>query len=116
MINHKSIRDLTIDDDKLRYRSKLWKQIVYSQRQGIPYFGDVLNVACQAPLGKPASMVMSGFNENINDTIIIMLQKYSNVKRERLIDINAGTLNGDRRYEFDSKAKYHQFMPFTFGN
>ena len=50
MINHKSMRNLTIDDDKLRHRSKLWKQLGYAQRKGIKSFGAVLNIACQTPL------------------------------------------------------------------
>ena len=71
-----------------------------------------------------ASMVMSGFHENINDTIMILLQRFCNVERERLIDMNGGTISGDRCYKFDSSSNCHKFnttkrsssLPFTFGN
>ena len=124
LINHKSMRNLTIDDDKLRHRSKLWKQLGYAQRKGIKSFDAVLNIACQDPLGMAVSMVMSEFNENVNDTIMILLQRYCNVERERLIYMNGGIINGDRGYEFDANINCHTFnttkrrstLPFTFGN
>ena len=118
------MRNLIIDDNKLRHRFKLWKQFGYAQLKGIKSFGAVLNIACQTPLGMAASIVMSGFHENINDTIMILLQRYCNVERERLIDMNGGTINGDRGYEFDAGINCHRFnttkrsssLPFTFGN
>ena len=76
------MRNLTIDDHKLRHRSKLWKQLGYAQRKGIKSFGAVLNIACQMPLRMAVSMVMSGFHENINDTIMILLPRYCNIERD----------------------------------
>ena len=101
MINHKSIRNLTIDDDKLRFRSKLWKSYGFSQRKGIKSFGAVLNMACQAPTGIVCSLSLSGYKENINDLGDILLQRFCRVETKDTINMNGGTINGDRGYQFD---------------
>ena len=125
MINHKSIRNLTIDDDKLRFRSKLWKSYGFSQRKGIKSFGAVLNMACQAPTGIVCSLSLSGYKENINDLGDILLQRFCRVETKDTINMNGGIINGDRGYQFDvENYNCHQFntvkrsstLPFTFGN
>lgn len=41
IINHHSIRNVTIDDDKLRFRSNNWETLGYTRRKGIKPFGPV---------------------------------------------------------------------------
>ena len=125
MVNHKSIRNMTIDDDKLRFRSKLWKNCGFSQRKGIKSFGAVLNMACHAPTGIVCSLSLSGYKENINDLGNILLQRFCNVETKYAIDMNHGIINGDRGYEFNvenyncnqfNTVKRSSTLPFTFGN
>jgi hypothetical protein len=43
--------DITIDDDRWRFRSSNWAELGYSRRKGLKSFGCVLNVACNSPTG-----------------------------------------------------------------
>ena len=110
--------------NKLRHRSKSWKQLGYTQRKGIKSFDAALSIACQTLLGIAASMVMSSFHENINDTIMVLLQRYCNVERESLIHMKGRIIDGDRGCVFDACINCHRFnitkrstsLPFALGN
>ena len=125
LINHTSARNVTIDDDKLRFRSKKWKQLGFTQSKRPKSFGPVLNLACHAQLGIAVAGSMSGFSENVSETITKLLQRYCPEETPGTIDMAGGMINGDRGYEIGSglfnahqlnTRKRSSTLPFLFGN
>ena len=88
LINHKSIRDVLIDDDKLRFCSRLWNEVGYPRKKGLESFGPVLNILCQSPTGLFGSISTSGFKESSKQTIMLLLQRFCNVECQESIDLN----------------------------
>ena len=114
LLNHKS----------RRFRSKQWEKNGYTRRKGVKSFGPVNNVLCHSPTGLYLGGILLTFDENINDTISVLLKRYLDVKEKELIDMNNGIINGDRGYEFDVKiinakrfntTKRSSTLPFSFG-
>ena len=103
LLNHKSIRNCTIDDEKWRFRSKEWEKLGYTRRKGVKSFGPVNNALCHSPTGLYLGGILSTFDENIYDTISVLLKRYLDVEEKELIDMNNGIINGDCGYEFHVK-------------
>ena len=65
----------------------------FTQRKGPKSFGPVLNLAFHAPLGIAVAGAMSGFNENVSETITKLLHRQ---ETPGTIDMAGGMTNGDR--------------------
>lgn len=124
IVNHETMRSLTIDDHKFRFRSKKWDEVGIPRRKGLKSFGPVMNIACQSPTGLVASMRMSGYRENMSETMKIILQRVCNAETYDEVDMNGGIIHGDRGYEFEvtnvnarqfNTTKRNKALPYTFG-
>ena len=92
------LRDSTIDDDKMKNRSKDWDTLGYPRKKGSKSYGPVLNLCCQSPTGLFVSCGVTKFSENATDSAKVLLQRATATTNQLKMDMNGAWLNVDRGY------------------
>jgi hypothetical protein len=101
-----SPNDITIDDDKWRFRSSNWSELGYSRRKGIKSFGCVLNMACDCPTGLFVSGAITSFGENATNSTKVILQRALHVETTEEVMMMGSMIHGDRGYNDDAFLKF----------
>ena len=89
------MRDFTLDDEKMRNRSKKWESLGYPRMKGAKSYGPVINIACQSPTGLFVSCGVSTFGENATESSQILLQRATSTTNPQMIDMNGSWMNTD---------------------
>lgn len=98
--------DITIDDDKWRFRSSNWSELGYSRRKGLKSFGCVLNMACDCPTGLFVSGAITSFAETATNSTKVILQRALHVETTEEVLMSGAMIHGDRGYNDDAFLQF----------
>jgi hypothetical protein len=98
--------DITIDDDKWRFRSSNWSELGYSRRKGLKSFGCVLNMACDCPTGLFVSGAITSFGETATNSTKVILQRALHVETTDEVLMEGAMIHGDRGYNDDAFLRF----------